>query len=132
MPYVQNITVTFTQGQDVIQKTIYVSGNAKSVLSFDSLYSGLQSGVDFGAVVSGMQSLCVNSDVGNQRVKFYGLSGDVQFDLNANNPLVWWSGNGFTNPLANCSGNVIGMSVQQLSGFASGTISVQLMKDATP
>jgi len=131
----QTISVTATQNSDSLLKTAYVSGDNKNIFSVDTLYSGLQSGVNFNAVVSGLKSLYIASTVGNQRVKFYGLSGSVTFDLpDANMPAVWWSGNPMasTNPLANCSGNVTGLSIQQLSGFASGVLAVHAIHDSTP
>lgn len=132
MAIVQTITLIATQGQDSLQKSVYVSGDAKDIRSIASLYSGLQSGIDVSVVVSGLKSIYLNTDADHSQVKLFGLSGVVTFNMEANSPVCWWSGNGFTNPLANCSGNVIGMSYQQLSGFVSGTLSLQIMKDATP
>jgi len=132
MAIVQTITVTATQGQDNLTKSVYVSGDAKDIRSIDTLYSGIQSGISFETTLNGLKSIYINCNQNNSRVKAYGLSGEASFDMQANVPLIWWSGCHHANPFAIASGNITGMSYQQLSGFVSGTLSIQMIKDATP
>lgn len=128
----QTITVTASQGQDTISKNVYVSGENKTVLSVATNGSGIQSGISFNVAISGIYSVMMNHDQANTRIVVYSLSGSVTFNpVVANNPLIWWSGNMQTNPLLACSGSPIGISVQQLSGFVSGTLDVQVIGDAT-
>lgn len=121
----QSIRIVCTQGQDVIDKTSYISGDMKTIKSEPIFGSGLQSGVGQGGTLNltlnNLKSLTFTNNLpsGMLNVTFFSQSGSVTFNAPAGQPVVWWSGNGFSNPLATASGDITGVSVQNASGYAT-------------
>lgn len=133
----QSIRIVATQGNDVIDKTAYVSGDAKDVRSFAVPGSGMISGNELTITPGNLKSLTMTTTIpsGQLTATFVGQSGTVAFNLAPSVPVVWWSGCGFTNPIAAASGQVTGVTIQRVSGYdttVSGSyhLDLQVIKDA--
>ncbi len=118
----QNATVRVvsTQGQDVIDKTTYVSGDAKTIYGAVPIYgSGVQSLNDFSVTPNNLLSLTMTNTLvsGQLDVKFASNSGIATVNLPPGGAYVWWSGGGFPNPLAACSGQALSGTINRVSGY---------------
>lgn len=131
MPISETIRTVTTQGNNVLDNTVYCSGDTSLAISVPLFGSGIQSGTLASIIQSGLCALSINNNLpsGMVDVKLGCSSGSALFHLNAGQQLTWWSGNSFTNPIGVASGDITYLSFQNVSGFGtgvSGTYSVNL------
>lgn len=123
MAVIQTIRVVSVQGADVIDKTTTISGDAKTVFKVPVFGSGVQALNDVALTPDNLLSLTMTNNLasGQLAVTINSQSGGVTINIPHGQPYTWWSGNGFTNPLAACSGQATSGTVQRVSGYDTTT-----------